>query len=150
MAGRLTRQEARAELRKVFEASLDQYIPADESQPVKDGLFYEWEDQADAFDRQVTGKLVEVLAGLSGQARPTQPGACPHCQSAHTRWLDAAAQQERQSKHGAVVLPRQRAQCRSCGRSFSPAGGRLGSGLPGGPDAAGGRAGGAGSGREIL
>ena len=150
MAGTLTRQEARAELRKVFEASLDKYLPADESQPVKDGLFYEWEDQADEFDRQVTSKLLEVLAGLSGQARQTRPGACPHCQSEHTRWLDPAAQRERQSKHGAVVLPRQRAQCRSCGRSFSPAGDPLAFGLPGGPHAAGGRAGGAGSGGAVL
>ena len=150
MAGRLTREEARAELRKVFEASLDQYLPADPSQPVKDGLFYEWEDPADEFDRRVTGKFVEVLANVSGQAQQAHPGVCPHCQSATTRWLDPAAQRERQSKHGAVVLPRQRAQCRSCGRSFSPAGDRLELGLPGGADAAGGRTGGPGSGPAVL
>lgn len=137
MAGEVTRQEARQGILEIVGRMLDKYIPEDPSKPVKDGLFWDWEDMADEFDREVTGTFVEVLARLSGQARVEHPGACPFCGSPHVRWLKAEGQRERRSKHGEVVLPRQVAQCRSCDRSFSPSGAGVGSGCPGGPDAAG-------------
>lgn len=141
MAGRLTRQEAREHVLSRVQTLLDRMIPADESQPVKDGVFWEWEEMGDVFDREATASLMEALAGLSGQAQLADPGACPACGCLRTRWLAQEKQLERQSKHGVVVLPRQVARCRSCGRSFSPSGGPLESGSPGASDPAGGRAG---------
>ena len=137
MAGEVTRQEARQQVREMVERMLDKHIPEDPNKPVKDGLFWEWEDMADEFDREVTGTFVEVLACLSGQASAKQPGPCPFCGSKRVRWLGSSGQRERRSKHGEVVLPRQVAQCRSCDRSFSPSGAGLGSRRAGGPDAAG-------------
>jgi hypothetical protein len=149
MAGRMTRQEAREHVLKTVQRLVDKYLPEDEKQPVKDGTFWEWEDLGDAFDRQATASLLEALAGLSQQAQLAHPGACPFCDCVRVRWLDDEKQQERQSKHGVVVVPRQVARCRSCGRSFSPSGKPLAVGSPGASDAAGGRAdqpgGGAGS-----
>jgi hypothetical protein len=150
MAGLTTRQEARDHVLTKVKKLLDQMIPEDESQPVKDGVFWEWEEMADAFDREATASLVEALAGLSAKAKLEQPGACPACGSARVRWLDASKQQERQSKHGVVVVPRQVAQCRSCGRSFSPSGGTLETRSQGASDAAGGGTGEPGSGAVAL
>ena len=112
MAGEVTRQEARQQVREMVERMLDKHIPEDPNKPVKDGLFWEWEDMADEFDREVTGTFVEVLACLSGQASAKQPGPCPFCGSKRVRWLGSSGQRERRSKHGEVVLPRQVAQCR--------------------------------------
>ena len=137
MAGEVTRQEARQQVREIVERMLDKHIPEDPNKPVKDGLFWDWEEMADEFDREVTGRFVEALAELSGKASVAHPGPCPFCGSQRVRWLDTSGQRERRSKHGEVVLPRQVAQCRSCDRSFSPSGAGLGSGCPGGPDAAG-------------
>jgi hypothetical protein len=122
MAGTMTRQEAREHVLSRMKAILDRMMPADAGMPVKDGVFREWEDMADEFDRETTAALMEALAGLSEKAKLDQPGVCPACASANVRWLDPDKQQERQSKHGVVVLPRQVARCRSCGRSFSPSG----------------------------
>ena len=141
MAGRLTRQEAREHVFKTVNALLDQMIPEDQNQPVKDGVFREWEVMADEFDRAATSSLIEALAGLSDQAKLEEPGPCPACGCFQTRWLDPEKQQERRSRHGVVVLPRQVARCRSCDRSFSPSGKTLAAGSAGAPDAAGGRAG---------
>src|ERR1035437_3184057 len=71
------------------------------------GKFWEWEDQADALDRELTGGFLEILGQLSGQAKLEDPGACPFCGSKRVRWLDVEGQRERRSKHGEVVLPRQ-------------------------------------------
>jgi len=60
---RSSRQEARARLDAAYFKMRDRMLPADESQPVKDGLFWEWEEMADEFDREVTGRLLEELAG---------------------------------------------------------------------------------------
>ena len=150
MAGIRTRQEARDHVLSRVKGLLDRMIPEDESQPVKDGVFWEWEEMADEFDRESTASLMEALAGLSGQAKLNHPGACPACGCLRTRWLDQEKQQERQSKHGVVVLPRQVARCRSCGRSFSPSGAALAAGSPGGPDAAGGGARKSGSGAVAI
>ena len=141
MAGTLTRQEARDHVLTRVKALLDRMIPEDQNQPVMDGVFREWEVMADEFDREATSSLIEALAGLSGQAKLEEPGPCPLCGCFKTRWLDPEKQQERRSRHGVVVLPRQTARCRSCGRSFSPSGKTLAAGSPGASDAAGGRAG---------
>lgn len=138
MAGTLTRQEAREHVMKRMEEWLDRKMPEDSGQPVKDGEFREWEDMADEFDREVTAALVEALAGLSSKAKLQEPGVCPACGSGNVRWLAEENQQERQSKHGVMVLPRQVARCRSCGRSFSPSGATLASGPARAFDAAGG------------
>lgn len=150
MAGRMTRQEAREHVFRTVQSLVDRMIPADERRPVKDGVFWEWEEMADAFDREATASLMEALAGLSGHAQLKHPGPCPACGCGRTRWLDQDKQQERQSKHGVVVVPRQVARCRSCGRSFSPSGGAVAAGSPGAPDAAGGRAGEPGSGPTAV
>jgi hypothetical protein len=125
----------------VLEKALDKYIPADEKQPMKDGKFWEWEDLADEFDREVTGAFLEELAACSATANLAEPGGCPHCGSFNTRWLQEEGQRERRSKHGPVVLPRQVARCRRCGRTFSPSGAAVGVGRAGGTDAACGGAG---------
>lgn len=150
MAGRMTRQEAREHVLKTVQGLVDRYLPEDEKLPVKDGTFWEWEEIGDAFDREATASLLEALAGLSRQAQLENPGACPFCGCVQVRWLDDGKQQERQSKHGAVVVPRQVARCRSCGRSFSPSGEPLASGSPGASDATGGRAGQPGGGAGAL
>lgn len=138
---RSSRQEARERLDGVFQKLRDKYIPADESAPMKDGEFWEWEEMAAAFDREMTGAILEELAGLSAHASLAEPGLCPFCQNANTKWLEDQGQQERRSQHGAVVLPRQVARCRSCGRSFSPSGTTVAFGFPRASDAAGGRTG---------
>lgn len=138
MAGVMTRQEAREHVMKRMKEWMDRRMPEDASKSMKDGVFQEWEDLADEFDREVTAAMMEAMAGLSQQARLEEPGKCPSCGSGNVRWLDEDKQQERQSKHGVVVLPRQVARCRSCGRSFSPSGATLGSGPAGASDAAGG------------
>jgi len=137
MAGGMSRQEARERVLATFKKMLDKHIPEDEKMPVKDGKFWEWEDMADEFDREVTGAFIESLAALSGEAKVDHPGTCPFCGCKRVRWLEKSKQQERQSKHGVVVLPRQVARCRSCGRSFSPSGGGMGSGRADASDAAG-------------
>ena len=138
---RSTRQESRERLDGVYQRLRDKYFPADKSQPVKDGKFWEWEQIADDFDREMTAAILEELASQSVYATLAEPGPCPFCQSANTKWLDEEGQQERQSKHGEVVLPRQVARCRPCGRSFSPSGATVAVGAGCASDATGGRAG---------
>ena len=150
MGALITRTEAKDRLRKIFEASLERHIPSDPSQPVRGDLFREWEEQADVVCREVGGAFLETLAELHGQAQVETPGACPHCGSGSTRFLEAAGVQERQSGHGPVTLPRQRARCRSCGRSFSPSGAGGGRGRESAADPQGGRTGGAGGGHGGL
>ena len=137
MAGEMTRQEARVKFDELCQRVRDKFLPEDTAKAVAEGKFWEWEDQADALDRELTGGFLEILGRLSGQAKLQQPGPCPFCGSKRVRWLDFEGQRERRSKHGEVVLPRQVAQCRSCDRSFSPSGAGLGSGRQGVPDAAG-------------
>jgi len=117
----LTPQEARAELDRCYFQLREKYVPS-EAAPAPDGDFAQWEQKVDEFGRELLPRLLEVLACLSPQAALAEPGICPACGSRNTKWLDAAGQQERRSKHGVVVLPRQVARCRSCGRSFSPSG----------------------------
>jgi hypothetical protein len=144
------RQEARERLDRKYAALREKYFPSDEGQPVADGEFWEWERIADAFDREMTAAVLEELANLSPVAALPEPGPCPHCGSGNTKWLQEWGQQERRSKHGVVVLPRQVARCRSCDRSFSPSGAKVGSGPGGASDAAGGGAGEPGGGPVTL
>lgn len=137
MAGKMTREEAREHVLEMVRQVLDKHIPEDPSKPVKDGKFWEWEEMADAFDREVTGSFIEALSQLSGQAQVDHPGACPFCGCKRVRWLEEKTQRERQSQHGEVVVPRQVARCRSCGRSFSPSGAGVGVRCPGKSDTAG-------------
>lgn len=150
MAGMMSREEGRAELLGFARKLAEKYLPEDESQPVKDGKFWEWEELADEFEREMIGRFLEVMAQVSETAELAHPGACPHCHSPQVRWLDPGGQRERQSKHGPVVLPRQRAQCRSCGRSFSPSGPGVGSGSQRGVDTEGVGAGQSGVGSIAL
>lgn len=144
------REAARRRVLEVVGKALDKHIPLDESKPVKDGKFWEWEELGDAFDRQVTAAFMEELAGLSAGAALGEPGCCPFCVSENTKWLDEQGQRERQSKHGPLVLPRQVARCRSCGRTFSPSGAAVVVGPAGGPDATGGGTGEPGVGGTTL
>ena len=137
MAGLIGRLEAREKMMELCQDLMDRYIPEDESQPVEDGSFVEWEEMADEFEREITGGFLEVLAQLSEAAAMAKPGLCPHCQSGNVKWLDSGGQRERQSEHGPVVVPRQVARCRSCDRSFSPSGSGVGHGLAGQPNAQG-------------
>jgi hypothetical protein len=146
---RMSRREAaRGRVLEVVGKALDRHIPLDESKPVRDETFWGWEELGDEFDREVTAAFMEELAGLSAGAALGEPGCCPFCTSGNTKWLNEQGQRERQSKHGPVVLPRQVARCRSCGRSLSPSGAAVVAGPAGGPDAGG--AGGPGVGGAAL
>lgn len=125
MAARTTREAARARMRAVFEKSLDQVIPADESIPLRGRTFREWEEQADQFDQAVTTTLLEERAALedTAQVEPGALGRCLHCgspklylQRAHPRNTPM------RTPHGEVELGQQSVRCRACGRSFSPSG----------------------------
>lgn len=150
MAEPMSRREAREHVTGMVKRMLDKYIPEDETQPVQEETLWEIETRADEFDHAVVGHFIEALAMVSKAAAIENPGPCPHCRSANTKWLARDAQRERRSKHGPVVLPRAVARCRSCDRSFSPS--RLG--MEGGPesgnDAAGNGKSLSGGGREAV
>lgn len=125
MAARTNRQAARERVMAAARKALDRLIPADEEQPLRGRTFAEWEDQADEFDEEVTGTLLEELAALedTAEAEADDLGRCPHCGS------DRLYLQQREPKnktvrstHGEVVLGQQSVRCRACGRSFSPSG----------------------------
>jgi len=107
----------------VLAGLLDRYIPADEATPLRGQTFREWEDQADEFDRELTGAFLEELAGLSVAARVERPGPCPHCGAIQTYLVKGSARPtELRTKHGQVVIAQQQCRCRSCDRTFSPSG----------------------------
>lgn len=123
MAALTDRQTARQRLRSVLETLLDRHIPSDESKPIKGQTFREWEDQADVFDRELTGAFLEELASLNEAATVERSGGCPHCGSDRVYLVKGKPRQtELQSKHGLVVLSQQQCRCRSCDRTFSPSG----------------------------
>ena len=70
MSARTTRQEARQRLQQVFDGLLERYVPRDETIPLRGQTFREWEDQADEFDQEMTGALLEELANLDQAAQP--------------------------------------------------------------------------------
>ena len=79
MPARTTRKEARERLLKTIAAAVDRVIPEDESVPLKGSTFAEWEDQGDAFKREVLPTLLEERAALEENARVESGGRCPHC-----------------------------------------------------------------------
>lgn len=107
MAGIIKRQEALEKLDQLYRACREQIISSDPSKPVKDGKFYEWEELADEFSREMTSGVIEVLAQMSEVAELKDAGHCPYCHSRRVRWLGRSGQRERTSKHGPVVVPRQ-------------------------------------------
>lgn len=125
MAARTTRHEARARILAAFNKSLDQIIPEDETLPLKGRTFGEWEEQADQFDAEVTGTLLEERAALeeTAQVGPGELGCCRHCGSPRLYLQSRQPRnQEVRTTHGPVVLGQQSVRCRACGRSFSPSG----------------------------
>jgi hypothetical protein len=139
MGAMITREQARERLLKQCQEIVERRIPLDPNKPVRGEKFREWEDQADEVCREIGGAFLETLSQLNSQAHADTPGTCPYCGSDSARFLEAAVQQERQSTHGPVVLPRQVARCRSCGRTFSPSGAGVGDGCGSAADAQGGR-----------
>jgi len=125
MAARTTREAARARVLAAVEKSLDQVIPADESQPLRGRTFIEWEQQADAFDEAVTTTLMEERAALeeTAEAEAEQLGRCPHCGSDRL-YLQRRRPKNKtiRTRHGEVVLGQQGIRCRACDASFSPSG----------------------------
>ena len=112
-------------MRAVFEAALDRIIPADECKTLRGRTFVEWEEQADAFDRDVTTTLLEERAALeeTAQVDPGALGRCPHCGSDRLYLQEAEFLNKTiRTPHGETVLGQQSVRCRSCDRSFSPSG----------------------------
>jgi len=142
MAALTTREESRQRLLALFQASLDRIIPADESVPLRGQSFRDFEDQAEELRQAILPSLLEERAGLEKTALVESPGLCPLCSSDQVSLTQKIEQREIISPHGAVVLTHQRARCRSCGRSFSPAGQDVVSSGGGKADSACGRAGG--------
>jgi len=146
MAALTSRKESRQRLLKLFAESLDRIIPEDESVGLRGQTFHDFEDQAEELRRTMLPAVLEERAGLEPTALVEEGGPCPFCSSERVSLAAGSQQREVTSPHGAVVLTHQQARCRSCGRSFSPAGAGVGSAGGGQADAAGGGAGGAGDG----
>ena len=114
------RQKARERLSQVFQSILDKMIPADEAVALAGSKFVEWEDLGDEVDRTLVPVFLEERAALEGNAVVDHPGSCPHCGSARVYLRQETRRGEIRSPHGMVVVPKQKARCRACGRSFSP------------------------------
>jgi transposase-like protein len=110
----------------MFEGALDHLIPPDESVPLKGTRFTDFEDQVEAFGRAVLPVALEERAALEGNAEVTHPGCCPFCGSGRVYLKKEVTQPELLSPQGEVVLRKQHARCRACGKTFSPSGSRLG------------------------
>jgi hypothetical protein len=120
MSALTTRQDARERLRKVFEEALDHLIPPDESVPLKGTRFADFEDQVEALGREMLPVALEERAALEGNAEVSHPGCCPCCGSARVYLKKEVTQPELLSPQGKVVVRKQHARCRACGRTFSP------------------------------
>jgi len=120
MAARTTRREARRRIQAVFAAQLDRVIPEDETVPLKGAIFADFEDQVEQLARAALPVVLEERAALEANAEVSQAGRCPHCGSDRVSLEAPAKASEVHSRHGPVVLTRQDARCRACGRSFSP------------------------------
>jgi hypothetical protein len=126
MSARTTRQAARERILKTFQAALDQMIPVEESRPLRGSRFIDFEDQVEALSRQVLPVVLKERAALESSAKVDLPGPCPHCGSPRVYLKREETQSELHSPHGPVVIPKQHARCRACGKTFSPAGARMG------------------------
>ena len=122
MPARTTRQEARSRILAAFQTQLDQMIPEDESDPLKGAMFTDFEDQVEALAQRALPVVLEERAALEPNAEVKTAGRCPHGGSEGAYLEKEETQPEVRSLHGAVVLIRQHARCRSCGGSFSPSG----------------------------
>ena len=122
MAARRTRQEARARLRKIFEAELDRLVPADPAQPMKGRTFRDFEMQGVKLKQALVPAVLEELAALDEAAEVATAGRCPHCGSERTYLEKQEVKKEVRSPDGPAVLERQQARCRACDGSFSPSG----------------------------
>ena len=120
MAALTTRKAARDRIQKMVEATLDRIIPQDESVPLKGTTFQDFEDQVEELSRQVLPTLLEERAALEPSAEVETLGRCPYCGSERLHLRKEVTQPEMRSPHGVVVVPKQHARCRACGRSFSP------------------------------
>jgi hypothetical protein len=145
-----TRKEARERLLKLMVDSLDRIIPPDEGVPLRGQLFVEFEDQVEAFGREVLPALIEERAALDADAQAEGGGNCPHCGSDRIYLRPLMVKTEVISPHGSVVLHKQQARCRCCGRSFSPSRANVGVAGRGSADAPGGTASGAGGGGAAV
>src|SRR5438105_246296 len=122
MAALTDRRKARERLMKVFQKTLDQIIPADDTVPLKGGTFGEWEDQAEGMARELLPALLEERSALETNARVEEGGRCPHCGSTKVYLEKNPRQVEVRTPHGLAVLEQQSCRCRSCDRVFSPSG----------------------------
>ena len=122
MPARTTRQAARARILGAFRTQLDQMIPEDESVPLKGATFADFEDQAETLAQTALPVVLEERAALEPNAEVQTAGRCPHCGWEGSYLEKEVTQPEVRSLHGAVVLTKQHARCRSCGGSFSPSG----------------------------
>ena len=121
-----TRDEARARLLKMFEASLDRIIPADPAKPLRGEVFADFERQTYSATNDVVAAVMEERAKLDLRASVTQAGACPHCGSSRTYLEAQQSKQDIRSPSGPFTIIRQHARCRACEGSFSPSEQRLG------------------------
>ena len=115
-----TREEARARLLKMFEASLERVIPADPAKPLRGEIFADFERQTYDATNDVVAAVMEERAKLDPRARVTEAGACPHCGSSRTYLEKQQSQQDIRSPSGVFSIMRQHARCRACEGSFSP------------------------------
>ena len=150
MAARTTRAAARAKILAAFAAQVDRIIPADEAVPLKGATFADFEDQVETLARAALPVALQERAALAPEAEVATPGRCPHCRAAAVYLEKGATQPAVHSRHGAVVVPRQHARCRTCGGSFSPSGAGLGVAGRGATDVARGATAGAGKRRAGI
>jgi len=120
MPARSTRQKARARILAAFSAQLDRMIPEDERVPLKGATFADFEDQVEQLAQAALPTALEERAALEANAEVETAGRCPHCGSERVYLEKQVTQPGVLSPHGAVVLHKQHARCRSCGGSFSP------------------------------
>ena len=122
MAAIRTRAQARERVTQILDEWLDQWIPLDESKPLKGQTFRDFELQGVNLKAALIPSLLEELAGLSEAAQAASAGRCPHCSSDRTYLEKEVPKKEVRSPDGAAVLERQQARCRACDGSFSPSG----------------------------
>jgi len=127
MSALTDRQKARERLSQVFQSILDKMVPVDESVPLPGKKFVEWEDLADEVDRTLVPTFLEERAALEASAQVQSGGRCPHCGSDRVYLMPQGSKVEVITPHGPVVMHKQHCRCRSCDRTFSPSGARLGS-----------------------
>jgi hypothetical protein len=115
-----TREEARARLLQMFEASLERVIPADPAKPLRGENFADFERQTYEATNDVVAAVMEERAKLDPRAHAAEAGSCPHCGTGRTYLEKQQTQHGIRSPSGVFQILRQHARCRACGGSFSP------------------------------